>query len=161
MVKLRHDYSIAPWNILFCLYSLLWWLVLSDQAGPWESFWTLLHLHSQLPFKFLLSIQRALDLPPCVHSHRPIQQETEQREITVEERKIELGSPSLSSKSFCKPPQPNLVSSSPLTALTAVSGSLTLRDWLVAMFLRAVFGEILSLKRNTNLISSGYSLGNT
>lgn len=96
LVKLRHDYSIAPWNILFCLYSLLWWLVLSDQAGTWESFWTLPHLHSQLPFKFLLSIQRALDLPPCVHSHRPIQQETEQREIKVEERKIELGSPSLS-----------------------------------------------------------------
>lgn len=81
----------------------------------------------------------------------------------VEERKTEMRVTFSVLKSIFEPRNPNLESPSlPLTTLTAFSGCLAVCDWLVVMLLLAVFGEILSLKRNkNNLISSGNSLGCT
>lgn len=65
LVELRHDYSRAPWNNLFCLY-------------PWRPvirarIWTLPYLHSHSSFKFLSFVKITPDPPFLIPFSLPIQ----------------------------------------------------------------------------------------
>lgn len=75
LVKFRHDYSKTPWNFLFCLYFLVWWLALSD---PSQNLTAILDRSSSLQsiiFRFLFSIKIALDPPTLCPFSLPVQQE--------------------------------------------------------------------------------------
>ena len=103
--------------------------------------------------KVSISIHRALALPSYVHSHCPTQQETEHKERErswLKKEKQNWGAPSLSSKRFCKPLKPNVESPShsPHSCLWVSDP-----QWLAGGSVSAgLFGEIPSLKRNTDLI---------
>ena len=130
----------------------MWRLVLRDEARIWESLGTLLHFHSQSPVRFqFLFIELLLSLPMFIltapHSRK---QSTKRERSWLKKEKQNWGAPSLSSKRFCKPLKPNVESPShsPHSCLWVSDP-----QWLAGGSVSAgLFGEIPSLKRNTDLI---------